>query len=167
MTTPAIAVFTANSISEILATGGSASWVMSEPRARRHGYLVCVRNGKTAGPDAREPHGAAFLIGRIRDIEDAGRDRKGLVRWTIMISEYAVIEQPDVWREWRNPVRYTTLEDLGISLEGLEFAPVPKAKVAPKPPLPRVRPLTVVEAKEGLAAALGVEASAIEIVIRA
>jgi hypothetical protein len=167
MPAPAIAVFTANSVQEILETGGSASWVMSEPRGKRQRYLVCVRNAKTAGADASEPHSAAFLIGVISGLKQDGFDRKGVHRWTIMIKEYALIEKPGVWKEWRNPVRYTTLEELGISLAGLQFVPMPKVETRREAPSTGARPLTLAEAKEGLALALGVSPDAIEIVIRA
>jgi hypothetical protein len=30
-------------------------------------------------------------------------------RWIIEISEYAVVDYPEAWGEWRNPVKYTTL----------------------------------------------------------
>ena len=41
-------------------------------------------------------------------------------RWIIEISEYAVVDYPETWGEWRNPVKYTTLEELGIDLKAAE-----------------------------------------------
>ncbi len=32
---------------------------------------------------------------------------------------------PEKWGEWRNPVKYTTLEELGIDLDKLKFKPMP------------------------------------------
>jgi hypothetical protein len=162
---PALAVFTGNSLDEILAVGGSASWVLNEKHAKRQHYLVCIRNAQSAGFSNHEAHGAAFLVGIIKGLKHVGHDAKGLKRWTIEISEYAEILREKAWGEWRNPVKYTTLEELGIDPKSLKFQPMPiptKTAVAP----PTVRPLSIAEAKQGLALQFGVLAEAIDIVIR-
>ena len=164
---PALAVFTGNSLDEILATGGSASWVLNEKHAKRQQYLVCIRNAQSVDFSNHEPHGAAFLVGLIKDLRHVGHDAKGLKRWTVEISEYATVLYEKVWGEWRNPVKYTTLEELGIEPKDLKFQPMPAptkagASVAP----PTVRPLSIAEAKQGLALQFGVPADAIDIVIR-
>ena len=67
----AIAVFTADSRDKILAEGGSASWVVAEKQARRRQFLVCIRNARGVDFPDHEPHGTAFLVGRI----DVHKDR--------------------------------------------------------------------------------------------
>ena len=167
MSHPALAVFTGNSVDEILAVGGSKSWVLNEKHAKRQRFLVCVRNAQAVDFSNHEPHGAAFLVGLIKDLRHDGYDAKGLKRWTVEISEYATVLYEKVWGEWRNPVKYTTLEDLGIEPKDLKFQPMPaptKAGTAAVPPT--VRPLSIAEAKQGLALQFGVPTDAIDIVIR-
>jgi hypothetical protein len=164
---PAIAVFTGNSADEILATGGSASWVVNAKHARQRRYLVCTRNARAVGFADAEPHGAAFLIGVIKDVRHVGFDAKGLRRWAIDISEYAPLMVPNAWKEWRNPVKYTTLEELGVDLKGVELRPMPAPTRTEGPIVSAARPLTIAQAKEGLSLQFGVPVEAIEIVIRA
>jgi hypothetical protein len=166
----AIAVFTANSRKDILGVGGSAAWVVAEKQARRREFLVCVRNARDVVFHDHEPHGTAFLVGRISGLKPYGQDKKGMQRWIIQISEYAEVNYPEAWGEWRNPVKYTTLEDLGIHLEELQFKPMPeRTKDLPPPPPPdrsKTGALTIAEAKAGLALQFGVPPEAIDILIR-
>jgi hypothetical protein len=166
----AIAVFTANSRDEILEVGGSASWVVAEKQARRREFLVCIRNARDVDFHDHEPHGTAFLVGRISGLKPHGYDRKGMQRWIIEISEYALIDHPEAWGEWRNPVKYTTLEELGIDPKTLKFKPIPKDRKDPPPPSTPERPktagLTIAEAKAGLALQFGVPPESIEILIK-
>jgi hypothetical protein len=166
----AIAVFTANSRDEIVAVGGSASWVVSEKQARRREFLVCVRNARDVDFPDHEPHGTAFLVGRIKGLKPHGHDKKGMQRWLIEVNEYAAIDLPEAWGEWRNPVKYTTLEDLGIDPKKLKFKPMPSpTKVLTSPPAParsKAGALTIAEAKAGLALQFGVPVEAIEILIK-
>jgi hypothetical protein len=86
------------------------------------------------------------------------------------ISEYAVVDYPEAWGEWRNPVKYTTLEELGIDLKKLKFKPMPTPTKFLTPPAPPNRSktgaLTIAEAKAGLALQFGVPPEAIEILIK-
>jgi hypothetical protein len=166
----AIAVFTANSRAEILAVGGSASWVVAEKQARRREFLVCIRNARDVDFPDHEPHGTAFLVGRISGLIPHGHDKKGMSRWVIKLREYAEVAHPEAWGEWRNPVKYTTLEELGINLKQLKFKPMPPptkdlAQPILSPPA-KARALTIAEAKAGLALQFGVSPEAIEILIK-
>jgi hypothetical protein len=166
-----IAVFTANSRDEILEVGGSVSWVVAEKQARRREFLVCIRNARDVDFHDHEPHGTAFLVGRISGLKAHGIDKKGMQRFIIEISEYAVADHPEAWGEWRNPVKYTTLEELGIDLKKLKFKPMPpptKFLTSPAPPPARSKTgaLTIAEAKAGLALQFGVPQDAIEILIK-
>jgi hypothetical protein len=98
-------------------------------RARRAEYLVCTHNGHN--PAFRAPtaaHRAAILIGRIADVVPSLEEPN---RWLIKISEYIALTPaiPNIWGKSghrRYPVWYTTLEDLGIDLDGLlPFRPMP------------------------------------------
>src|SRR5712671_6597021 len=165
----AIAVFTANSRDEILAIGGSSAWVVAEKQARRREFLVCIRNARDVDFPDHEPHGTAFLVGRISGLRPYGHDKKGMQRWIIEISEYALVDYPEKWGEWRNPVKYTTLEELGIDPSKLRFKPVAATKVLTPPPppdRPKAGALTIAEAKAGLALQFGVPPEAIEILIK-
>ena len=159
----AIAVFTGKKLGDLLAQGGSGPWVGAEERVKQQQYLICVRKAKPGTDD----HGAAFLVGKIAGVQKHGFDRRGQQRWFFQISDFATLMQPGKW-EWRNPVRYTTVEDLGIELKKLKFKPAPPATVSP--PMaelaPSVKPLTIAEAKAGLAAKFGVSPDAIDIHIK-
>jgi hypothetical protein len=160
---PAIAVFTSKSLETLLAHGGSGPWVGAEQRVQQQEYLVCVRKEKPGTAS----HGAAFLVGKISAVRKHGFDRRGQQRWFFEISEFAIPKHQGRW-EWRNPVRYTTLEELEIELKKLKFQPAPPATLSL--PMPQagsdVKPLTIAEAKAGLAGKFGVSPDAIDIHIK-
>ncbi len=163
----AVVVFTAKTVERLLADGGSRAWVLDRNNARRCEFVVCTRNsfpkgwGEDIGP---EPHRSAFLVGRVADVVPAGDGR-----WLITFSEYARLNQPrgDVWRGWRNPVRYTTLDEVGIDVSELKFEPMPRPASEPTRNVSgEARTLTIAEAKRGLAKTFGVSEDAIEITVR-
>lgn len=167
-----IVVFTARSPDRIVKEGGSQAWVLRPSTAKLAKWLVCTQNRHHPDhefSDATEPHGAAFLVGKIsgitKSLEEGCENR-----WLVEISEFARISKPDVWK-WRNPVHYTSLSELGIKVDDLKFEPIPSAKqmpamleskAAPWPPAT----LTIAEAKKALAATFGVKPEAVEISIR-
>lgn len=168
----AIVVFTARSPDRIVREGGSQSWVLNPIRAKICAWLVCTQNRHNADhefSDATEPHGAAFLLGKISAIRKSQEEGDG-DRWQIAISEYARINVPDAWDHGRNPVRYTSLKQLGINPTKVKFEPMPAGEVAPssagKPAATIVGMLTIAEAKKALATTFGVKPEAIEITIR-
>ncbi len=88
-----------------------------------------------------------------------------------MISEFARISVPDAWDHGRNPVPYSSLNELGISLDDLRFQPMPSESTStmhsehpiafePEPPF------TIAEAKKRLAVTFGVKPEAVELTIR-
>jgi hypothetical protein len=167
-----IVVFTARSPDRIVKEGGSQAWVLNPSKAKLAKWLVCTQNRHHPDhefSDATEPHGAAFLVGKIfgitKSLEENNKDR-----WLVEISEFARISKPDAWKG-RNPVHYTSLSELGIKVDDLKFEPIPSAKqmptmleskAAPWPPAT----LTIAEAKKALAATFGVKPEAVEISIR-
>jgi hypothetical protein len=167
-----IVVFTARSLERILREGGSQAWVLNPVNARQCRWLVCTQNRHNPDhefSDATEPHGAAFLIGKISGVVRAPDEGAG-DRWMVTISQYARISVPGVWNHRRNPVRYASLDELGINLNEIQFIPMPEA--ADYPPSLASRPggpaalLTIAEAKKELATAFGVKPEAVEITIR-
>ena len=149
-----IAVFEGYTTENILGKGGSFSWDLNPDRAKQCDYLICCCSTKDS-----ELKGSAFLIGKISDVvpspEEIAPDR-----WMIKISEYALVNIPDVWKGWQNPVHYFSDEEiqefeekLGKSLDNLDFQPLLKT-------------LTINKAKSDLAEVFGVDVNAIEIIIR-
>lgn len=174
-----VAVFTARSLQRILREGGSQAWVLDPNRVRATSFLVCVQNQNNPDrdfSDASEPHGRAFIVGSISDVVPALDDEEG--RWRICISDYAVCHVADAWKRWRNPVKYTTLEELGIDLASLNFQPFPEVEmrkessvVESMPILSKhadeaPAPMSFATAKVGVAAFYGVAPEAVEIIIR-
>src|SRR5439155_16031135 len=103
--------------------------------AKQCTWLVCTQNRHNPDyefSDATEPHGSAFLLGKVSGVRRPEEDNSGK-RWLITISEFARINVPDAWDHGRNPVRYTSLEELGISLDGIEFQPMPETGTASSP----------------------------------
>lgn len=170
MYTEAIAVFTCKSLEHILRLGGTASWTLNRAQARRYPYVVCARNSHHKEAEGDEPHQSAFLVAKIKDVVPSPENP---ARWMIAFSEYAEVTVPDVWRGWRNPVRYTTMEELGIDTAKLTFKPMttpPSGDVQQAAEEDgdeaEVFTLTIAQAKLGLANAFGVPPEAIEITIR-
>jgi hypothetical protein len=173
-TEDAILIFTARSPERIIREGGSQGWVLNPARARQCSWLVCTQNRHNSDyefSDATEPHGTAFLLGRVSAVRKSEEGAGS--RWIIAISEYARVAVPDAWDHGRNPVRYTTLAQLGIDPDQLDFQPMPeRAEPAPAsmvtvPMSPGAGSiLTIAEAKKQLAAAFGVKPDSVEITIR-
>lgn len=149
-----IAVLTYKSVVTILDAGGTQSWALDRGRAARCDYVVICRNANTRAAEGPEPHGTAFLVGKVKDVVPS-TDTQG--RWLIQISEYAVVNVPDQW-SGRNPVAYWKDGDYpDIDFKALPFVPLRQAP----------RGLTIAEAKAGLALGLNVAESSVEIVVRA
>lgn len=159
----AIVVLTSAAIKEILADGGSKSWVLNPNRAKDAAYLVCCRNEKWSNRQDGAPQRAAFLVGRISGLEQVsvdGVDRSQ--RFLIKLSHYARVAINDAWdKTSRNPVAYRTLKDVGIALEKLKFEPLAVASSDRSD-----QGMTIADAKKALAATYGVSPDNIEIIIR-
>ena len=140
-------------------------------RGQRLTDVVCTRSG-VDWREGTEPQGSAFLVGKVSGVVRSS-DRED--RYLIRMSGYALASVRDVWAGWRNPVRYTTMEDLGIDPAHLEFQPMPASSDGDQPAAEAATvatgegrdPLTIEQAKAGLATAFGVAPSQIEIIIRA
>lgn len=162
----AIAVLTARGIEKILAEGGSQAWVLDAKRARKCKYVVCVQNRgfKDDWGHVSAPHHTAFLVGRLKDVVHC-KEKGGESRWLLTFSEYAEIDVPDAWPGFRNPVLYTDLKSFGIDVNALKFQPMPEQDPEVELEI-NSHPLTLAEAKAGLALTFGVTPSDIEITVR-
>jgi hypothetical protein len=120
-----IAIFTRKSVETILKVGGTQSWVLNRANAHRCRFVVLYRNMHSSRSEGNEPHGTAFMVGRIADVVPSSA-KPG--RWKILFSDYSVVDVPSAWGGWRNPVKYTTMGDLGIELDTLDFRPMPKPR---------------------------------------
>lgn len=159
-----ITVFTRKSIDHIFDLGGTASWVLDRAKARRCKYVVCARNRFDANSEGHEEHASAFLVGKISDICAYG-DGRNLIRF----DEYADVDVPNVWKGWRNPVKYGDSGELEIDFESLDWHLMPAREPirVEAPPLSEASAgLTIAQAKIGLAKSYGVPADAVEITIR-
>jgi hypothetical protein len=175
----AVVLFTAKSADRILREGGTSSWRLDRNNARRCSYAVCVRNAHSDWGDGTEQHHVAFLIGKVSDVVPTAptpeNNESPKDRFLIRFSEYAHLAVPDSWpKGYRNPVRYSTLEELNIDPATLTWEPMPEATEKPSveenaPMLAdrdRSEALTISQAKKGLALTFGVSAEAVEIIIR-
>ena len=162
-----VCVLTARGIEKILAEGGSQAWVLDAKRAKGCEYVVCVQNcGFTDNwGDVSAPHHTAFIIGRLKDVVRSSEEDNGN-RWKLTFSEYAEIDVADAWPGNRNPVLYTNLESLGIDLSELKFQRMPEQEPEENKLVVKNGPLTIADAKEGLALTFGISPSDIEITIR-
>lgn len=171
---PAIAVFTNESVADILAKGGTGHWVTKAARAENFPYVVCVRNGRHPKSPRDVPHGAAFLIGRISEVtETKTLAANGQPRVLIKFSEYAEIDNDqEVWGKSQNPVWYTDVEMLDIVFTDLQFKPMPPVQIEPEDEAesteaPENTATILRDAKENLATRLGLPLDAVRITVTA
>jgi hypothetical protein len=168
----ALVVFTGRSEERILEQGGSAGWRLDRAHARKCAYAVCTRNAEAGYAQGREPHGSAFLVGKVEDVVPFPTEPN---RFLIRFAEFARVAIPDAWRAWggtRNPVKYAKLKDLGIDPAKLSWEPMPKCSetsgsIDDWAPPGVSTSLSIADAKRGLARTFGVPVEAIEITIRA
>jgi hypothetical protein len=175
-------VLTGKSIERILREGGTSSWRLDRKHARQRPYVLCTRNANADWVEGSEPHRSAFLIGKLSEVlstRDVLPGENPENRYLLKFSEYALIEIPDVWKKGdRNPVKYMSLEDFDIDPAKLvwmnmplstanasDVAPPSGVEASEREPA-RDRPLSMAEAKRGLALTFSVPPSAIEITIR-
>lgn len=170
MSQEAAVIFTYKSIETILNEGGTSSWRLDRNHARQCAYVVCTRNAHAEWVEGPEAHQSAFIIGKVSDVVPSPTNKD---RYLIQFSEYALVDIPNAWKGDRNPVRYSTTDELGIDFAKLDWKSMPESapqSEASPPPARKAndeaQPLTMSEAKKGLALTFGVAPEAIEITIR-
>jgi len=89
-----LVVLTFKSVDALLENGGTGDWKLRRRNVERCEYAVCTRNRHDPrGIGGPEPHGAAFLVGKIADIVPAATQGRLLVRF----SHYALLDVPNTW----------------------------------------------------------------------
>ena len=171
MSHPCLVVLTARGPARVQDDHGTQAWRLNPENARRLKFCVCVQNrhnGHWGGADQEHHH--AFMVGRISDVVPSPERPE---RYLVEFSEYARIDYANAWPGLRNPVRYGTLDEFGIAdPDALSWRPMPPmvtgkpASEAQDEDRDGFGPLTIAEAKAGLALGLGVPESAIEITVR-
>jgi hypothetical protein len=177
MSKEVVVVFTAKLPERILAEGGTSAWRLDPNRVSRCDFVVCTRNARAKWSRGQEAHHSAFLVGRVSDVvrcpPTPENDEAPNNRYLILFNEFARVDIPNYWEGDRNPVVYRKLEDFAIDPLALKWEAMPKivpaaelAKIPAKNHPEAVRPLTMAEAKKGLAMTFNVPPEAIEITIR-
>jgi hypothetical protein len=176
MANDVVVLFTAKSVERILQEGGTSSWRLDRNHARQCAYAVCTRNSNADWVEGMEDHHSAFLIGKIREVVPCPatpeNNESSEKRYLIQFSEFARVKVPNIWKGDRNPVKYTSLESLGIEPSSLKWEVMPESvseleqKQISKSRKLAIQPLTMAEAKKGLALMFNVAPAAIEITIR-
>ena len=172
MADKALVVLTGKSKDRLRKEGGTRDWALRPAVVRGFDYVVCARHANPPydpGPGARpEPHGAAFLVAKIADVKPTGSEN-GRERYLVTFAEVADVLVPDFWDGSRNPVRYMDVDDIkarGIDFDALDFRPFTPPEIEDEETDEGVTPLTILAAKQGLAAHFGVPPDAIEITIK-
>ena len=118
-----LTVLTFKSASHIVGDGGTQSWVISQRRARRCAYVVCVRHQQ--GPykaEGNEPHKHAFLVGKGSDVVLSSETKD---RFRVEMSEYALVNGPQVPLNSASPTQYfPSLNSIGIDEASLDWKPI-------------------------------------------
>jgi hypothetical protein len=165
-----VMVLTSKSFDTMVAEGGSGDWRANEDQIRKCRWIVAARNRHSDWAQGDEAHGTAFLIGKIVGVKPSP-DVPGRV--VILFNQYADLNIPTAWDGQRNPVAYTTLNDLALDAAALDWKPFPNSsQLQPSssqnnPSAESVAPALVLErAKLMIAEALSIKPSNIEITIR-
>lgn len=169
-----LVVFTAKTVEQVLANGGTQSWVLNEQSMRRVTYVVCTRNSDHQHDEEcgvrTEEHNSAFIVGKVSGLRkvDHRNDRD---RYLVEFSDYALVEVPNFRRgSSRNPVTYSDVAQCrlkGIDFSKLTFVPMPGSNCSVADVASPKIGLTISAAKEGLAAYFGVSVESVQITINA
>ncbi len=179
-----LTVLTFKSARHIVGDGGTQSWVVSQRRARRCAYVVCVRHQQ--GPykaEGNEPHKHAFLVGKVSGAVPSSESSD---RFRVEMSEYAIVDGPHIPLNSASPTQYfPSLSSIGIDEASLQWKPM-RALPDEDGSIPRGGVTTsedaiqdvstggsipamsvIMQAKKLVADGLGVPLSSVEIVVRA
>ncbi len=158
----AVVVLTARGPEKILTEGGSQAWRLNRDRAEEAEFLLCVQNRHNGDwGRATEPHGTAYLVGRISEVVPSPERPE---RWLIKIKDYARVKTGPVWDGWRYPVRYMTLDELGIDPSALNFEEMPEAATKGGESEAKLGDV-IATAKQKIARAAGVAPEAVHITV--
>lgn len=188
-----VSVFSARGIERIIEEGGTQAWVLDPRRAKRAEYAVVIQNRGFAHNDndwgkVSAKHKQMFVIGKVRKVVKLPkRHERHAQRYSLQFSEYAEIDLKSFLTSNRNPVRYTSVDELynHIDPDALDWKTMPEPTgeltvddedLNPEERTAETKPaancisqdnehLTIPEAKRRLALTLGVSADDIKITI--
>jgi hypothetical protein len=170
-------VYTSKSADQIIESGGSGRWALDPTRVHLLKWLVCVQNHRDDRPefDGDAPVNSAFLLGTISGVQNVTQADDTSKRWFVALDEVARINYPDMWDGKRAPIRYTRLSELGIDPERENFEKIDRGRLDASAPNGAHRSHStsssasfaqiIATAKAKLAAELGIDAGAIEVLI--
>lgn len=155
-----LAIHTFKSVDHMIAEDSYIrAWRLKPQNTRDCEYVVCIRNTSDPRYEGDDPHDAAFMIAQL-DPGAVEPDDQMPTRHRIKVSRYALLPNlPNRWHGSRNPVHYTTLENLDICLDGLQWIEAPRPGPAPFS-------LTPEQAKVGLAQHFGTTPDKIGITVQ-
>jgi hypothetical protein len=153
-----VLVLTYKNVDRMILEGGCGYWKANAQSLTNCKYVVATRNSRRTEREGDEPHGAAFMVGEVSGVSQDGD------RFVILMKRFARLNKPalDVWTAGgSNPVRYARSTDLEtIDFNRLKWEPWP-GQVAEYTD----QPLTMAQAKAGLALTFGVNPEQIKITI--
>jgi hypothetical protein len=162
-----VMVYTSKPLETMINEGGSGDWSANKKRLEKCSYLIATKSNTLREhfpSDTEIKQGSAFLIGKISSIVSSPNSD----RLVIQFSEYAEINIDNAWTGNRNPVAYTDVASFqknhGLDVSQIEWRDFPINDIQHNL---KVNPLTIDEAKEGIARTLGIDPSCIEIQIKA
>jgi hypothetical protein len=159
----AVMVFTSKSVETMRGEGGTGNWAAKEERLKHAKWVIATRNHKSDWAQGEEPHGSAFLIGRISGVKAAPAPEES--RFVIQFDRFAVLDVPNAWTNNRNPVAYTSLDVLGIDPDKLEWKPFEiQNKVFPSETSDKPR-IVIDQARSMIARALSIDPEAVKITV--
>jgi hypothetical protein len=160
-----VMVLTSKSLETMIVEGGTGNWAGREERLKHTKWVVATRNLKSTWTQGEEPHGSAFLIGRITGVKVAPPSEAD--RFVIQFDRYANLSIPGAWTNNRNPITYTNLSALGIDADNLEWKDFPNTKVQTlREPSPLEAPANVInQARAMIAQSLSIRPEAVKITV--
>jgi hypothetical protein len=122
-----VIVFTGESLEQLLANGKTGNWKAKRESLEKRRFVIATHNRRAEWGDRKGDHGAAFLVGRIVNIEESPEPW----RKAIVFDQYALVDIPAAWPTGnRNPVAYIKLSTLGIDPGKLEWKQVERREQA-------------------------------------
>jgi len=156
-------IFTKETKNKIISQGGVIVNTLDRKRMRNVRYVICVQNDLSCSGEIPERNGAIFFIGIVSHVSEYEKDESHNL-YFIHIESYALLENRMSDLNWKNPVRYAADTETGINISKIVFFDMPKSEEQ-KTPERIIKPLTIREAKEGIAKKLGISIDSIKIII--
>jgi hypothetical protein len=164
MANDVVMVLTSKSLETMEKEGGSGNWAARRDRLEHARWIVAVRNRHSNWSQGDEEHGSAFLIGQVTGVKPSPPSQPN--RFIITFDQYAELKNPEkVWGNNRNPVTYTSLSELGIEPEKLDWKPFSGAPSADEIHASSTPGAVIDQARAMIASSLAISPDAVKITI--